>query len=78
MELKDLSTVKIEFASNLFPEYLSIWSVRSKVRPYIKSVNVIVASNGVIHLYFVKVKNLVQDVAKITNQMHVKRRIFIV
>jgi len=38
LELKDSSSVKIEFASNLLPEYLSIWSVRCKVRPYINRV----------------------------------------
>jgi len=38
MELRDSSTVKIEFASNLLPEYLNIWSIRTKVRPYINRV----------------------------------------
>jgi len=38
MELKDSHTVKIEFASNLLPEYLSIWSIKTKVRPYINRV----------------------------------------
>jgi len=31
MELKDSSTIKVEFASNLLPEFLNIWSVRVKV-----------------------------------------------
>jgi len=39
IELKNFSTVKIEFASNLLPEYLSIWSVRTKVRPYINRIH---------------------------------------
>jgi len=38
LELKDSSSVRIEFASNLLPEYLSIWSVRCKVKPYINRV----------------------------------------
>jgi len=37
MELRDSSSVKIEFASNLLPEYLYIWNVRVKVRPFCKS-----------------------------------------
>jgi len=37
MELKDSSTVKI--ASNLLPEYLSIWSVRVKMRPYVNKIH---------------------------------------
>jgi len=78
MELKNSSTVKIEFASNLLPEYLSIWNVRSKVRAYINRVRKCYNGFrwGVTHLYFLKVKNLVQDVAKTTNQMHVKKEDF--
>jgi len=34
-ELKNSSTIKIDFVSNLLPEYISIWSVKSKVKPYI-------------------------------------------
>jgi len=37
-ELKDSSSIKIEFLSNLLPEFISIWSVRSKVRPFINRV----------------------------------------
>jgi len=33
-ELRD-STIKIEFISNLLSEFISIWSVRVKVRPFI-------------------------------------------
>jgi len=38
MELRDSQSVKFEFASNLLPEFLSIWNVRSRVRPYINRV----------------------------------------
>jgi len=37
-ELKDSSTIRIEFISNFLPEFISIWSVRSKVRPFINKV----------------------------------------
>jgi len=37
-ELRDSSTVKIDFVSNLLPEFISIWSVRLKVRPYVNKV----------------------------------------
>jgi len=37
-ELKESTTVKIEFVSNLLPEYITIWSVRSRVKPYINRV----------------------------------------
>jgi len=37
-KLKDSSTVRIEFVSNLLPEFISIWSVRTKVRPFINKV----------------------------------------
>jgi len=37
-ELKDSSTIKIEFLSNLLPKFISIWSVRSRVRPFINRV----------------------------------------
>jgi len=37
MELRDSSTIKIEFA-NLLPKFLSIWSVWVRVRPYINRV----------------------------------------
>jgi len=37
-DLKDSSTIKIEFLFNLFLEFLSIWSIRTKVRPYINKV----------------------------------------
>jgi len=38
MKLKDSQSVKMEFALNLLPEYLSICSVKSNVRPYINRV----------------------------------------
>jgi len=36
--LKTSSSIKIEFLSNLLPEYIDIWSVRAKVKPYINKV----------------------------------------
>jgi len=38
MELKDSTSVKIEFASNLLPKYLYIWSVRVRVKPYVNRI----------------------------------------
>jgi len=32
MELKDFSTIKIEFVSNLLPEFLNIWSESEIIR----------------------------------------------
>jgi len=40
-ELRDSSSVKIEFLSNFLPEYISIWSVtiwRSKVKPFVNRI----------------------------------------
>jgi len=37
-ELKISSSIKIEFVSNLLPEYVNIWSVRTKVRPFVNRV----------------------------------------
>jgi len=37
-ELKNSSTIKIDFVSNLLPEYISIWSVKSRVKPYINKI----------------------------------------
>jgi len=37
-ELRESNSVKINFVSNLLPEFISIWSVRFKVRPYINKV----------------------------------------
>jgi len=37
-ELRDSSSIKIDFISNLLPEYVSIWNVRSRVRPFINRV----------------------------------------
>jgi len=37
-ELKISSSVKIDFVSNLLPEFISIWSVRSRVKPYINKI----------------------------------------
>jgi len=37
-ELKDSSSIKIEFLSNLLPEFISIWNVRSRVRPFVNNV----------------------------------------
>jgi len=38
MKLKNSSTIKVEFVSNLLPEFLYIWSVRVKVKPYVNRV----------------------------------------
>jgi len=38
MELRDSSSVKIEFVLYLLPEYLNIWSMRVKVKPYVNRV----------------------------------------
>jgi len=37
-ELKISSSVKIEFVSNLLPEYINTWSVRTRVRPFVNRV----------------------------------------
>jgi len=37
-EVKLSSSVKIEFISNLLPEFITIWSVRSRVRPFVNRV----------------------------------------
>jgi len=37
-ELRESNSVKIDFVTNLLPEYISIWSVRSRIRPYINKV----------------------------------------
>jgi len=34
-ELRDSTSIKIEFLSNLLPEFISIWNVRSRVRPFV-------------------------------------------
>jgi len=33
-ELRDFSSIKIDFISNFFPEFISTWNVKSKIRPY--------------------------------------------
>jgi len=37
-ELRVSSSIKMEFVSSLLPEFISIWNVRSRVRPYINRV----------------------------------------
>jgi len=37
-ELKESNSIKIDFVSNLLPEFISIWNVKSKVRPYINKI----------------------------------------
>jgi len=37
-ELKNSSTIKIDFVSNLLPEFISIWSVKSRVKSYINRI----------------------------------------
>jgi len=37
-ELRESNTVKIDFVSNLLPEFISIWSVRKKIKPFINKV----------------------------------------
>jgi len=39
MELKNSSMIKVEFVSNLPPEFMNIWSVRVKVKPYVNKVH---------------------------------------
>jgi len=39
-ELKSLSSIEIECLSNLLPEFISIWSVRSRVRLFVNRANV--------------------------------------
>jgi len=37
-ELRDSFSIRIKFLSNLLPEFISIWNVRSKVRPFVNRV----------------------------------------
>jgi|GEM_PF-3730276 len=37
-ELRDSTSVKIDFVSNLLPEYITIWSVKSRVKPFVNKV----------------------------------------
>jgi len=36
--LRISSSIKIEFMSNLLPEYINIWSVRARVKPFINKI----------------------------------------
>jgi len=37
-ELRDSASIKIEFLCNLLPEFILIWNVRSRVKPFINKV----------------------------------------
>jgi len=37
-ELRDSFSIRIEFLSNFLPEFISIWNVRSRVRPFVNRV----------------------------------------
>jgi len=45
-ELRDSASIKIEFLSNLLPKFISIWNVRSRVRPFVNKVRKCFNLNG--------------------------------
>jgi len=65
MELKDSSTIKVEFASNLLPEFLNI-GVSEKVKPLTLTgfANASTVLDGVIHRFSVRVKRHAPDVKR--------------
>jgi len=79
MELKSSLTIKVEFVSNLLPEFMYIWSVRVRVKPYVNRVHrCFNCFDGTTRRSSVKAKSHALDVERTTMLICVIRRISVV